>query len=255
MLLHKIRVHIAIELGKLRAIRIAVAGGMTEYRGVFVHLISAGDLVFAMGVIAAPRGIFAIFIQFQVIAVVLRLHDRIINFRAGNIQPRHGIGILLFRFRQLRLSVLRGNDLPHGDRGRLRLRRGGRRGIDGYRFLMTTARHGEDQNRHTEHGTEYPQGSFHNTVSLPRRNRGAVSFSAMKRNSAASRCKPIRCAAQDLLIRSSQRFCCSAVHQPIASRAYLSQCRFPKPNPFHHHNICRWLHPQTRRSAGCRSPS
>mgnify|MGYP000645070731 CR=1 FL=1 len=58
-----------------------------------------------IGIIAAPHGVLAVFIQLQVIAVVLHLHHRVVHLRTGNIQPCHGIGILRSGFRQLCLST------------------------------------------------------------------------------------------------------------------------------------------------------
>ena len=74
---------------------------------------------------AAPHGVLAVFVQFQIIAVVLRLHHRIVNLRAGDIQPRHGVGILLFGFRQLCLPVYRRDDFARGGSGRPHLHRAG----------------------------------------------------------------------------------------------------------------------------------
>ena len=54
MLLHVVRVHVPVELGELGAVGVAVAGGMTENRGIGVQLVPAAELVFAVGVVAAP---------------------------------------------------------------------------------------------------------------------------------------------------------------------------------------------------------
>ena len=70
---------IVLELGEPHTVRVAVAGGVAENGGVFVQL--------------------------KVIAVVLHLHHRVVHLRTGNIQPRHGVGILRSGFRQLCLST------------------------------------------------------------------------------------------------------------------------------------------------------
>ena len=64
-----------------------------------------------MGILAAPHGILTVFIQLQVIAVVLCLHHGIVYLRTGNIQPRHGVEVLRPGFRQLCLPVHRGDNL------------------------------------------------------------------------------------------------------------------------------------------------
>ena len=116
MLLYKVCVHITVELGEPHTVRVAVAGGVAENGGVFVQLIPAADFVFTMGIPAAPHGILTVFIQLQVIAVVLRLHHGVVHLRAGNIQPRHGVGILRSGFRQLCLPVHRGDNFACGSR-------------------------------------------------------------------------------------------------------------------------------------------
>ena len=116
MLLYKVCVHITVELGEPHTVRVAVAGGVAENGGVFVQLIPAADFVFTMGIIAAPHGILTVFIQLQVIAVVLRLHHGIVNLCTGNIQPCHGVGILRSGFRQLCLPVHRGDNFARGSR-------------------------------------------------------------------------------------------------------------------------------------------
>ena len=105
MLLCEVCVHITVELGEPHTVRVAVAGGVAENGGVFVQLIPAADFVFTMGILAAPHGILTVFIQLQVIAVVLRLHHGVVRLRTGNIQPCHGVGILRSGFRQLCLST------------------------------------------------------------------------------------------------------------------------------------------------------
>ena len=116
MLLYKVCVHITVELGEPHTVRVAVAGGVAENGGVFVQLIPAADFVFTMGIIAAPHGVLAVFIQLQVIAVVLRLHHGIVYLRTGDIQPRYGVGILRSGFRQLCLPVHRGDNFARGSR-------------------------------------------------------------------------------------------------------------------------------------------
>ena len=116
MLLCEVCVHIAVELGEPHTVRVAVAGGVAENGGVFVQLIPAADFVFTMGILAAPHGILTVFIQLQVIAVVLRLHHGIVYLRTGNIQPCHGVGILRSGFRQLCLPVHRGDNFARGSR-------------------------------------------------------------------------------------------------------------------------------------------
>ena len=116
MLLYKVCVHITVELGEPHTVRVAVAGGVAENGGVFVQLIPAADFVFTMGILAAPHGILTVFIQLQVIAVVLRLHHGIVNLCTGNIQPRHGVEVLRPGFRQLCLPVHRGDNFACGSR-------------------------------------------------------------------------------------------------------------------------------------------
>ena len=74
-----------MELGKPHAVRVAVAGGMAENGGVLVQLVPAANLVFTMGIVAAPHVVLTVFIQHQVMAVVLRLHHGIVHLCAGNI--------------------------------------------------------------------------------------------------------------------------------------------------------------------------
>ena len=156
---------------------------MAENSGVPVQLAPAADLVSAMCIIAAPHGVLAVFVQLQVITVVLRLHYRIVYLRTGNIQPRHGVGVLRSGFRQLCLSVHRGDDFT--DRGCGQLRRAGCRGrgwIVGYIgrscLLLLAAHncrsHGKEKDRHADNCANVFYVSFHNAVSLPRWDRGAA---------------------------------------------------------------------------------
>ena len=63
MLFCEVCVHITVELAEPHAVRVAVAGGVAENGGVFVQLIPAADFIFTMGILAAPHGVLAVFIQ------------------------------------------------------------------------------------------------------------------------------------------------------------------------------------------------
>ena len=114
-----------MELRELGPVRVAVAGGVTEDDGIPVQLAPAAQMVVTVGVVAAPFAVVPVLVLLQVVSVVLRLQHGVIHIGAGHVQPRYGVGIVLFCGFQLLLAVHGGNDLAD----RLRLRRLGNGGV------------------------------------------------------------------------------------------------------------------------------
>ena len=125
VLLDIVGVQVAVQRGELGTVGIAVIGGVAEDGGVFIQLAPALEVVIAVGIVAAPFAVILVFILLQVIGVVLRLQHGVIHIGTGHIQPRYGVGIVLFCSFQLLLAVHGGDNLAD----RLRLRRLGNGGV------------------------------------------------------------------------------------------------------------------------------
>ena len=100
---------VAVQFGKPQAVRVAVAGGMAIDDGVSIQCVPSAEMVPAVGIVAAPCAVLPQLVPVEVKAVVLRLHHRVVHLRAGDTQPRHGVGVFAFGVGKLRLPVDGGN--------------------------------------------------------------------------------------------------------------------------------------------------